>query len=75
MIRVALGSEADRRTIYSLRHDVYARELRQHRENAEQALHDALDDDNLYIVATVDGAIAGFISITPPEHGVYSIDK
>lgn len=74
-IRIALASEIDRRTIYSLRHEVYARELRQHSENAEKALRDSLDADNLYIVATVDNAIAGFISITPPGNGVYSIDK
>lgn len=74
-IRIALASEADRRTIYALRHDVYARELHQHSENAAQTLHDALDADNLYIVATAGEAIAGFISITPPGNGAYSIDK
>lgn len=73
-MRIALASEADRHTIYSLRHDVYARELHQHAENAEQSLHDALDDDNLYIVAKAGDAIAGFISITPPGTS-YSIDK
>ena len=75
MIRIALASETDRRTIYSLRHDVYARELHQHHENAAQTLRDSLDDDNLYIVAIIDGSIAGFISITPPDCGTYSIDK
>jgi histidinol-phosphate/aromatic aminotransferase/cobyric acid decarboxylase-like protein len=73
-MRIALASEAHRRTIYSLRHDVYARELHQHPENADQVLHDSLDDDNLYIVATAGDTMAGFISITPPG-ARYSIDK
>ncbi|MDP9191959.1 MAG: aminotransferase class I/II-fold pyridoxal phosphate-dependent enzyme [Acidobacteriota bacterium] len=74
-IRIALAADADRRTIYALRHEVYARELHQHSENAEQALSDPLDADNLYIVARVNDAVAGFISITPPGNGMYSIDK
>jgi histidinol-phosphate/aromatic aminotransferase/cobyric acid decarboxylase-like protein/GNAT superfamily N-acetyltransferase len=74
-IRISLATDADRRTIYALRHEVYARELHQHAENEERVLHDPLDGGNVYLVASVAGAIAGFISITPPEHGAYSIDK
>ncbi|HEV7766086.1 MAG TPA: aminotransferase class I/II-fold pyridoxal phosphate-dependent enzyme [Thermoanaerobaculia bacterium] len=74
-IRITLATDTHRHTIYSLRHDVYARELGQHPENPEKALRDSLDPDNLYIVATIDDAIAGFISITPPHAGKYSIDK
>jgi histidinol-phosphate/aromatic aminotransferase/cobyric acid decarboxylase-like protein len=79
-MRITLATEADRRTIYALRHEVYARELHQHEENAEQALRDTLDAHNLYIVATSGGtmgneAMAGFVSITPPGQGSYSIDK
>jgi len=70
-----MASDEDRSEIYSLRHEIYARELRQHPENAEERLSDSLDRDNVYVVAAIDDAIAGFVSITPPRNGVYSIDK
>ena len=72
---MALASESDRMAIYALRHDVYARELAQHAENAEHELRDALDAGNVYIVAKSGDELAGFISITPPSLGRYSIDK
>jgi histidinol-phosphate/aromatic aminotransferase/cobyric acid decarboxylase-like protein/GNAT superfamily N-acetyltransferase len=70
-----MATDEDRAVIYNLRHEVYARELRQHPENAEARLSDSLDRDNVYVVATIDDAIAGFVSITPPRNGLYSIDK
>ena len=72
---IALASELDRDDIYRIRHEVYARELGQHPANGETRLRDPLDDGNLYIVAKAAGQMAGFISITPPRHGRYSIDK
>jgi hypothetical protein len=73
-LRIALANAADRDRIYGLRHDVFARELAQHGENAERRLTDALDDYNVYITASLNDGIAGFISITPPGSS-YSIDK
>ena len=70
-----LATEADRREIYRLRHQVYAVELHQHRENDEARLSDPLDSCNTYLKASVDGRLAGFISITPPGGPSYSIDK
>lgn len=70
-----LPTPKDRETIYRLRHDVYATELGQHAQNAQGVLRDPLDEFNEYIVASVRGEIAGFVSITPPGHGRYSIDK
>ena len=70
-----MASDEDRAAIYAMRHDVYARELRQHPENAQEQLSDALDRDNVYIVVTIGEVLAGFVSITPPKNGVYSIDK
>src|SRR3954467_11133515 len=72
---LALADAADRQRIYQLRHDVYASELGQHHVNDAGLLSDALADQNVYLVARVDGQIAGFISITPPTAGTYSIDK
>jgi GNAT superfamily N-acetyltransferase len=72
--RIALATACDRDVIYRLRHDVFARELAQHAENAERRLTDALDECNVYITASWNEDIAGFISITPPGSS-YSIDK
>jgi histidinol-phosphate/aromatic aminotransferase/cobyric acid decarboxylase-like protein len=73
--RIALASEEQRNAIYGLRHEVYAREIGQHSENPTRQIRDRLDDANTYIAATIEGAIAGFVSITPPSLGAYSIDK
>ena len=74
-LTIRLGTEADRQTIYAMRHAVYASELGQHAENEQRKLSDPLDEFNVYIVATQGGQIAGFVSITPPGFGRYSIDK
>lgn len=65
----------DRITIYRARHEVYARELGQHAANGAGRLRDTLDDDNIYLVARVDGEFGGFVSITPAGQATYSIDK
>jgi histidinol-phosphate/aromatic aminotransferase/cobyric acid decarboxylase-like protein len=73
VLRVANAD--DREAIYRLRHDVYARELGQHAPNANGRLRDALDEFNVYLVASLNDVVAGFISITPPEGGQFSVDK
>jgi N-acyl-L-homoserine lactone synthetase len=74
-ISTGLSDEQDREVIYSMRHQVYARELGQHTEIKEGRLTDKLDSVNCYIVAKTGGEIAGFVSITPPNELGYSIDK
>ncbi len=74
-LTITLATEQDRQYIYQLRHDVYARELGQHIENSAGQLSDSLDSFNTYITASLGGNIVGFISITPPNHPGYSIDK
>ena len=73
--RLARATAADRAEIHRIRHQVYATELRQHPENPDGRLEDALDAANEYLVASAGGRIAGFVSITPPEAGRYSVDK
>ena len=73
VLSVATGQ--DREAIYKFRHEVYARELGQHAINSSARLRDALDDWNTYLVATIGGQIAGFISLTPPGGHGYSINK
>ncbi len=73
-LKIALATESDRKAIYRLRHEVYAREIAQHEENSEGLLTDPLDAFNTYITAMSNGEIAGFISVTPPGHQ-YSVEK
>lgn len=73
--KVCVAGADDLGQIYRMRHDVYAREIGQHPINASEALSDGLDGANIYIVARRRGAIAGFVSLTPPSAGKYSIDK
>lgn len=73
---VVSEANADQREeIYRARHEVYAVELAQHPMNPEGRLTDRLDEVNRYIVATRDGSVAAFVSITPPGPHGYSIDK
>lgn len=72
---VRLATAAEREVIYRLRHEVYARELRQYALRADGRLTDALDAFNLYLVACEGPDIIGFVSLTPPGHGTYSVDK
>lgn len=75
MLEIRPGSASDREWIYRLRHEVYAHELGQHPPNQAERLTDALDDDNVYLVAAHGDRPVGFISVTPPWTGRYSIDK
>jgi histidinol-phosphate/aromatic aminotransferase/cobyric acid decarboxylase-like protein/N-acyl-L-homoserine lactone synthetase len=74
-LTVSVADNRDRETIYAIRHQVYAEELGQHPRNATGQLVDALDRVNVYLVVKQAGAIAGFVSITPPNACGYSVDK
>ena len=72
---ISLATGREREEIYRVRHEVYARELGQHPVNPAARLRDSLDDGNVFLIARIAGELAGFISITPPSLGSYSIDK
>jgi histidinol-phosphate/aromatic aminotransferase/cobyric acid decarboxylase-like protein/N-acyl-L-homoserine lactone synthetase len=74
-VTLSLADAQDRQSIYALRHQVYAHELGQHRENREGVLTDVLDQVNTYLVAKRGQAIVGFVAITPPNQHGYSVDK
>jgi histidinol-phosphate/aromatic aminotransferase/cobyric acid decarboxylase-like protein len=74
-LRIAIATASDRDQIYRIRHDVYAVELGQHHEDATGRLTDALDPINEYVAASIGSRVVGFVSITPPDHDRYSIDK
>ena len=73
-LELKVAAEADREAIYRMRHDVYAEELGQHAPREERSLTDALDAENVYLVAKRGPALAGFVSLTLPG-GRYSLDK
>ena len=72
---LSVATAADRKEIYSIRHQVYANELKQHAPNADSILQDSLDAYNHYIVAKAGDKVIGFISITPPAAPSFSVDK
>lgn len=74
-VRISFAFHEQREAIYRMRHAVCAAELAQHAVNATGLLTDPLDAFNHYIVATVEDRLTGFISVTPPGYGRYSIDK
>ena len=75
LIEISFATNIDRDKIYHLRHEVFGSELKQHSENESGILRDKLDDFNTYITAKINDEIVGFISITPPDKNLYSIDK
>lgn len=74
-VQIRVASDPDRQIVYTIRHAIYAEELRQHSLRSSRQLTDALDELNQYIVAGHDEQLSGFISITPPASKTYSVDK
>ena len=74
-LRVEIADDSARHEIYRLRHAVYAAELHQHAVNESLTLRDDLDAVNTYITVRRGNEMLGFISVTPPSHGRFSIDK
>lgn len=76
-LSLAYADDPIRENIYHARYGVYSSELGQHPKNEEGTLKDSTDAYNVYIVATRQGVLQGFIAITPPgfhkglqRHGV-----
>lgn len=72
---LCIASNEDKKTIYKIRHNIYARELNQYLLNLSLQLTDELDEENHYIIAKHQNEIIGFISITTPSSKKYSVDK
>lgn len=68
-------NSADRMALYRARHDVYATELRQYDSRSDGVLPDHENVQALYIVASVNGEMAGFVGVTPPESPRFSVDS
>ncbi|GGL94917.1 hypothetical protein GCM10010129_43470 [Streptomyces fumigatiscleroticus] len=75
LLQLRTATPEDREWIHGLRHRVYAQELRQHTPVPAGRLRDALDGDNVYLVAARDAARIGFVSLTPPWSGRYALEK
>ncbi|WP_406389959.1 aminotransferase class I/II-fold pyridoxal phosphate-dependent enzyme [Streptomyces sp. NBC_00887] len=74
-VQIRTADAEDLVWIHELRHRVYAEELGQHAPRPEGRLHDALDGDNVYLVAARGPVRMGFVSLTPPWLGRYGLDK
>jgi hypothetical protein len=74
-LAIRVANAQDRQAIYRIRHEVFARELGQHPVNPTEELKDPLDEFNTYLVIVAGPTVVGFVCITPPGHGRYSIDK
>lgn len=72
---ITAANESDRQSIYAIRHSIYAEELGQHKVNETGQLKDDLDLCNHYIVARKHHKVIGFISITSPASGKFSVDR
>ena len=80
--RLSLATEAVRQDIYRARHEIYSEELGQYAPTPTGTLQDFTDDYNTYIAVHMDGALQGFVAITPPthrkameKHGVVPVDS
>ncbi|WPO76666.1 histidinol-phosphate transaminase [Streptomyces sp. KN37] len=74
-LQLRTATPQDHDWIHELRHRVYAEELGQHPVDPSGRLSDGLDGDNVYLVAARGETRIGFVSLTPPWVGRYSLDK
>ncbi|GLZ78428.1 hypothetical protein Afil01_32350 [Actinorhabdospora filicis] len=74
-LQLRTATPDDRVWIHELRHRVYAEELGQHPVDPSGRLSDGLDGENVYLVAARGETPIGFVSLTPPWVGRYSLDK
>lgn len=74
-IQVRHATASDLEWVHELRHRVYAEELGQHPRDPGGRLRDGLDAENVYLVAATGTDRMGFISLTPPWVGRFSLDK
>jgi histidinol-phosphate/aromatic aminotransferase/cobyric acid decarboxylase-like protein len=74
-LQLRTATPRDHDWIHELRHRVYAEELGQHPVDPSGRLSDGLDGDNIYLVAARGETRIGFVSLTPPWVGRYSLDK
>ncbi len=74
-LTVSVADIADRQAIHRVRHDVYATELGQYESSPDGILIDAEDICSIYLTASADGEMVGFVGVTPPSSPHFSVDK
>jgi histidinol-phosphate/aromatic aminotransferase/cobyric acid decarboxylase-like protein len=74
-IKLALAEGEALDVVKSARYDVYATELGQYEPRTDRELSDASDVESTFITATVNGALVGFVGITPPSSPRLSLEK
>ena len=74
-LSISIADAESIHAVYHMRHDVYASELGQYEERMDALLPDASDINSIYITASVNGELAGFVGVTPPNSPRYSLEK
>jgi len=74
-LKISVAGTEELESIYRLRHDVYATELGQYESRSDESLPDAGDVASVYIAASLNGKLVGFVGITHPNSPQYSVDK
>lgn len=74
-IEIKIANPTEQQDVYRLRHDVYCTELHQYPPRPDNHLPDNPDIKSIYITATIDDTLVGFIGITPPSSPHYSLEK
>ncbi len=73
-LTISLPTAQDCELINRIRHDVYISELKQFDPLEGDMLPDRPEVDSTYIKCEINGALIGFVGITPPSSPTYSID-
>ena len=74
-LRISIANTDERESIYHMRHDIYATELGQYKSRTNESLPDTGNVNSVYITASFDGKLAGFVGITHPDSPQFSVDK
>ena len=74
-LRISIANTDERESIYHMRHDIYATELGQYKSRTNESLPDTGNVNSVYITASLDGKLAGFVGITHPDSPQFSVDK
>lgn len=73
-IKLAIAAPTHHIEIAQIRHTVYATELGQFAPCPSGTLHDRSDVNSVYITASENGRLIGFVGVTPPESPTYSLE-
>lgn len=74
-IRIEVADADRRQEVYRLRHEVYSIELGQYALCSNGILPDSIGVESVYIIASIDDELVGFIGVTPPSSPCFSVEN